>query len=151
MELALLLREDAILPSLKAGSKKQVLQLLAAKASALSGIPEHAVFDVLNEREKLGSTGAGNGVAIPHGRFPELQKIIGLFARMEQPVDFGAVDDHPVDLLFVLLAPEEAGADHLKALAVISRLLRDKDVREKLRATQSAEALYAILTDGEAG
>jgi PTS system nitrogen regulatory IIA component len=105
------------------------------------------VFEVLLERERLGTTGVGGGIAIPHGRLPGLTHMFGLFARLERPVDFEAIDERPVDLIFLLLAPSAAGADHLKALARVSRLLRDRSLVEKLRATESADALYALLVD----
>jgi PTS system nitrogen regulatory IIA component len=99
------------------------------------------------KRERLGTTGVGNGIAIPHGKLPHLEGMFGIFARLENPIDFEAIDDRPVDLMFLLLAPETAGADHLKALARVSRLLRDKRACEKLRGTDDAEALYALLID----
>jgi PTS system nitrogen regulatory IIA component len=102
------------------------------------------------ERERLGTTGVGNGIAIPHGKLANLDKLYGLFARLEKPIDFQAIDKQPVDLIFLLLAPESAGADHLKALARVSRLLRDKQVCEKLRGTDSQEALFALLTESAA-
>ena len=102
------------------------------------------------ERERLGTTGVGNGIAIPHGKLPTLDRLYGLFARLERPVDFDSIDEQPVDLIFLLLAPETAGADHLKALARVSRLLRDKSACEKLRGTEEAEALYALLTESAA-
>ena len=142
-----LVAPEAILPALKVISKKQALQELAARASALTGQNERSVFEVLLQREKLGSTGVGNGVAIPHGKLPKLGKVFGLFARLERPVDFEALDGQPVDLVFLLLAPEGAGADHLKALARVSRLLRDRAICEKLRGADQAEAIYALLTD----
>lgn len=147
MALADLLASNAILPALKANSKKQVLQELAAKAAAVTGLPEREIFDVILQRERLGSTGVGNGIAIPHGKLTTLHEITGVFARLEEPVDFEALDDRPVDLVFLLLAPEGAGADHLKALSRIARVLRDGDVVKKLRATDSDSALYALLTD----
>ncbi|MBT3305069.1 MAG: PTS IIA-like nitrogen regulatory protein PtsN [Alphaproteobacteria bacterium] len=149
MEISDLLVPDGVSADLKATSKKQALQDLARRASEVSGLPERAVFDVLMERERLGTTGVGNGIAIPHGKLPNLDQLHGFFARLNQPIDFQAIDERPVDLIFVLLAPETAGADHLKALARISRLLRDQSVCEKLRGTDSAEALYAILTETE--
>ncbi len=142
-----LVAPEAILPALKVNSKKQALQELAAKASELTGQNERAVFEVLLQREKLGTTAVGYGVAIPHGKLPKLEKLFGLFARLERPIDFEAMDGQPVDLVFLLLAPEGAGADHLKALARISRLLRDRTVCEKLRGSDKAEALYALLTE----
>jgi PTS system nitrogen regulatory IIA component len=113
-------------------------------------MPERDIFDVLLQRERLGSTGLGQGVAIPHGKLRGLKRIVGLFARLAEPIDFDAVDGLPVDIVFLLLAPEGAGADHLKALARISRLLRDGTAVEKLRASRDAAALYALLTEGEA-
>src|SRR5271163_428602 len=120
-----LVAPNAILPALKVNSKKQVLQELAARAAVLTGQNERAIFDILMQREKLGSTAVGNGIAIPHGKLPTLTRLFGLFARLERPIDFEALDNQPVDLVFLLLAPEGAGADHLKALARIARLLRD--------------------------
>jgi PTS system nitrogen regulatory IIA component len=140
-----LIAPDAILPALKVGSKKQLLQELAAKAALLSGQNEHVVLEILQQREKLGSTGVGNGIAIPHGKLAKLEKLFGLFARLARPVDFEALDGQPVDLVFLLLAPEAAGADHLKALARVARLLRHPDVTRKLRASRDADALYAVL------
>ena len=145
MALADLLQQDAIIPALKANSKKQVLQEMAAKAAKLTGLPERDIFDVILQRERLGSTGVGHGIAIPHGKLPTLNKLFGLFARLERPIDFEAMDGQPVDLVFLLLAPEGAGADHLKALARIARLLRDQDVAKKLRASRDAQAIYSVL------
>lgn len=147
MDIADILTPDAVIPALRATSKKQALQDLARRAEALTGIDERAIFDVLMERERLGTTGVGNGIAIPHGKPPNIQRLRGLFARLEKPIDFQSIDDQPVDLIFLLLAPETAGADHLKALARVSRLLRDKATCEKLRGTKDAEALYALLTE----
>jgi len=149
MEINDLLVLEGVVADLKATSKKQALQDLARRAAEVSGLHERAVFDVLMGRERLGTTGVGNGIAIPHGKLAKLERLHGLFARLEQPIDFQAIDERPVDLIFVLLAPETAGADHLKALARISRLLRDQTVCEKLRGTDDAEALYAILTESE--
>ncbi|CAO3416086.1 PTS IIA-like nitrogen regulatory protein PtsN [Azospirillum doebereinerae] len=140
----------AILPNLKAGNKKQALQELARKASELTGQHERAIFDVLLERERLGTTGVGHGIAIPHGKLSSLDRVHGAFARLERPIDFDAIDEQPVDLIFLLLAPEQAGADHLKALARVSRLLRDQSMCEKLRGAQSGDAIYALLTQHEA-
>jgi nitrogen PTS system EIIA component len=136
---------DAIIPALKVNGKKQALQELATKAAELSGQNERTIFEVLVQREKLGSTGVGNGIAIPHGKLPNLAKLFGLFARLERPVDFEALDGQPVDLVFLLLAPAGAGADHLKALARVARLLRDPDIASKLRDSRDAEAIYAVL------
>ncbi|WP_419797595.1 MAG: PTS IIA-like nitrogen regulatory protein PtsN [Terasakiella sp.] len=147
MEISDILTPERVVASLRATSKKQALQELARHASSVTGLNERAIFDVLLERERLGTTGVGNGIAIPHGKLNELDSLYGLFARIEKPVDFDSIDDDPVDLIFVLLAPEGAGADHLKALARVSRLLRDDSACEKLRGSDTPEALYAILTE----
>ncbi len=140
-----LVSPNAIIPAMKVNGKKQALQEIAAKAAELTGHNEKAVFEILLQREKLGSTGVGNGVAIPHGKLQKLGSVFGLFARLERPIDFDALDGQPVDLIFLLLAPEGAGADHLKALARVARLLRDPEVARKLRASNGAEAIYAVL------
>ncbi|EJF80165.1 PTS IIA-like nitrogen-regulatory protein PtsN [Bartonella sp. DB5-6] len=145
MNLSELIAPEAIIPVLKANSKKQVLQILAEKAAELTGLSERVIFDIVLQREKLGSTGLGGGIAIPHGKLLGINKIIGIFARLESPVDFEALDDEPIDLVFLLLAPENAGADHLKALSQIARVLRHADVVQKLRNTHDASALYALL------
>jgi PTS system nitrogen regulatory IIA component len=147
MEIADILSPDGVLGSLRVAGKKQALQELAKRAAQLTGVAEKRIFEVLLERERLGSTGVGNGIAIPHGKLNEVGRLFGLFARLERPVDFAAIDDKPVDLMFLLLAPEAAGADHLKALARVTRLLRDRAMCEKLRGTENPEALYALLTD----
>ena len=148
MEIADLLRgPDAVLACVKASGKKALLAELAAKAAQLYKLNERPLFDRLLERERLGSTGIGGGIAIPHGRMGELEKPVGLFARLGQPVDFDSIDERPVDTVFLLLAPEGAGADHLKALARVSRLLRDRGLVDKLRATENADALYALLIE----
>jgi PTS system nitrogen regulatory IIA component len=136
---------DAIIPALKVNGKKQALQELAAKAAQISGQSEKAIYETLVQREKLGSTGVGNGVAIPHGKLPKLSKLFGLFARLERPVDFDSLDGQPVSLIFLLLAPEGAGADHLKALARVARVLRDPDTARELSESRDAEAIYAVL------
>ena len=145
MPLIDLVGTNAIIPALKVNNKKQALQELAARAAVLSGQNERVIFDILAQREKLGSTAVGNGIAIPHGKMPTLTRLFGLFARLDRPVDFEALDNQPVDLIFLLLAPEGAGADHLKALARIARLLRDQDVAKKLRASRDAQAIYSVL------
>lgn len=150
MALADLLQQDAIIPALKVNSKKQLLQELAAKAARITGVSEREVFDVILQREKLGSTGVGHGIAIPHGKLNSIQQITGVFARLETPVDFEALDDQPVDLVFLLLAPEGAGADHLKALSRIARALRDPELVANLRATDSDTAIYAFLNQEQA-
>lgn len=145
MPLTDLVAPNAVIPALKVNSKKQAIQELAAKAAKLTGQNERAVFETLLQREKLGSTGIGDGIAIPHGKLPKLEKLFGLFTRLDRPVDFDALDGQPVDLIFLLLAPEAAGADHLKALARVARLLRDAEIVRKLRDSRDAEALYAVL------
>lgn len=150
MEITDLISPAAVIPNLRATSKKQALQDLARRAAEITGLHERAIFDVLLERERLGTTGVGNGIAIPHGKLPTMERLYGLFARLEKPIHFDSIDEQPVDLIFLLLAPESAGADHLKALARVSRLLRDKGVCEKLRGTDNADALYALLTESPA-
>jgi PTS system nitrogen regulatory IIA component len=148
MDLTDLIRPESILPALKASSKKQVLQSLAEKAAAMTGREEREIFETLFQREKLGSTGIGGGIAIPHGKLAGLDRIFAMFARLAQPVDFEAPDEQPVDLVFLLLAPEGAGADHLKALARIARILREPGIVDKLRASSDRSALGAVLADG---
>jgi PTS system nitrogen regulatory IIA component len=145
MPLTDIIAPDAIIPALKVNSKKQALQELAAKAAESTGLSDRAIFEGLMQREKLGSTGIGNGIAIPHGKLPHLDKLAGLFARLDKPIDFEALDGQPVDLVVLLLAPEGAGADHLKALARIARLLRDPEVARKLRESRDVDAIYSVL------
>ena len=147
MEINDLISSETVVANLHATSKKQLLQELSRRAADVTGEHERAIFDVLMERERLGTTGVGSGIAIPHGKLQSLEKLHGLFARLDQPVDFQAIDERPVDLIFLLLAPESAGADHLKALARVSRVLRDGKVCEKLRGTDTPDALFAILTE----
>ncbi len=148
MEIAdLLPGPDGVLASVKASGKKALLAELASRAATVFKLDERKLFDRLLERERLGSTGIGGGIAIPHGRMASLAKPVGLFARLATPVDFDSIDERPVDLVFLLIAPEGAGADHLKALARVSRLLRDRGLVDKLRATDSADALYALLVE----
>lgn len=146
MDLSDLISPDAIVPALKANGKKQALQELAERAARLTGLDERQIFDTLLQRERLGSTGVGNGIAIPHGKLPSLKRIYGVFAHLAKPIDFESLDDQPVDLIFLLLAPESAGADHLKALARIARMLREPGLAAKLRASTDQNALYAVLT-----
>ena len=136
-----------VLPNLKVQSKKQLLQELAQAAAHSIAADHRTIFETLLQREKLGSTGLGQGIAIPHGKLPAITRVHGVFARLATPIDFDAIDGQPVDLVFLLLAPEHAGADHLKALARISRFLRDPIHVAKLRGTSDAQALYAILTE----
>ncbi|MGC9954334.1 MAG: PTS IIA-like nitrogen regulatory protein PtsN [Rhizomicrobium sp.] len=147
MQIADLLSPEGVVAALKVQGKKQLLQELSARAAAIVRIPERRIYETLTERERLGTTGVGQGIAIPHGRLANLEKIAGVFVRLETPIEYDAVDKQPVDLVFMLLAPEGAGADHLKALARVSRLLRNQAACDKLRTAKSAEALYAILTE----
>jgi nitrogen PTS system EIIA component len=145
MELVDLLSEESVVVVAAATSKDEVLHRLAERAAEVTGQSKAAIYGAVSDREALGSTGLGNGIAIPHGKLAGLAGVTAIFARLEQPVDFEAVDDQPVDLVMMLLAPLGAGADHLKALARVARLLRDPDVARKLRESRDAEALYAVL------
>jgi PTS system nitrogen regulatory IIA component len=147
MEISDLLQPQTVFADLKATSKKQALQELARRAAKVTGCSERVILDVLLERERLGTTGIGKGIAIPHGKLPGIDHVYGIFAKLSTGIDFDSMDNLPVDLLFLLLAPETAGADHLKALARVSRTLRDKGRCEKLRGSHDADALYAILTE----
>lgn len=146
MEIVNILSLQSVVANLKAGSKKQLLQELATVAAIETGVHERIIFDVLLQRERLGSTGVGNGIAIPHGKLKEIDRLFGVFVRLPTPIDFEAIDEQLVDLVFLLLAPDSAGADHLKALARVSRLLRDEDTCYQLRGSDNSEALYALLT-----
>lgn len=150
MDFETLIEPAAILPGLRANSKKQVLQELAEKAAELTGRPEREIFETILQREKLGSTGVGNGIAIPHGKLEGLDHIVGVFARLSRPIEFDALDDQPVDLVFLLLAPEGSGADHLKALSKVARLLRNPDTVGQIRASRDAGAIYALMTSASA-
>ena len=151
MEISELVTPECVVPHLRSASKKQALQDLARHGARVAGAEERAVFDALLERERLGSTGVGQGIAIPHAKLPGLARLRGIFARAESPIDFDSVDGEPVDLVFLLLAPEGAGADHLKALARVSRLLRNHETCEKLRGADGTAAIYALLTEDEVG
>jgi PTS system nitrogen regulatory IIA component len=142
-----LLSPQSVNASLVVTTKKDVLQNISAAAAALIGQEVLSVFDVLWERERLGSTGVGQGIAIPHGRVAGLKKVTGFFARLSQPINFESIDDKPVDLVFLLLAPESAGGDHLHALASVSRLLRDAKLCEQIRRAKDADAIYRLLTE----
>ena len=146
MEISDLLTSDRVVDRLPAASKKQVIQEISRRAAEITGLDERTVFSVLLERERLGTTGVGEGVAIPHGKVADLDRLCGLFVRLDQAVDFDSSDERPVDLVFLLLAQEGASADHLKALARVSRLMRDPAIRESLRDAADANALYAVLT-----
>lgn len=147
MEIADILTPQSIVPKLSATSKKQVLQELAKRAATVTGLKDRFIFDALLQRERLGTTGVGHGIAIPHGKLEGIDKLFGLFVRLEKPVDFDAIDEQPVDLLFLLLAPEIAGANHLKALARVSRLLRNRTICDKIRGSNDGDALYALITE----
>jgi PTS system nitrogen regulatory IIA component len=147
MSLLDFLSPEAVAPSLRANGKKQALQELSAHAARLTGIDERTIFEALLQRERLGSTGIGDGIAIPHGKLAGMTKLFGLVARLEKPIDFEALDGQPVDILFLLLAPEGAGADHLKALSRAARVLRQPGAVERIRAARDAAALYAVLTE----
>jgi PTS system nitrogen regulatory IIA component len=144
----LLLPEDVV-QGMVAATKKSLLQQAATILAENHGLDAKAIADALSAREKLGSTGFGGGVAIPHGKLAGLSHVVGLFARLTQPVEFQAIDDLPIDLVFVLLSPPEAGATHLKALARVSRRLRDRGFVAKLRGAASTDALYALFTQDE--
>jgi nitrogen PTS system EIIA component len=146
MPLSDLLASKAVVCTLKASDKKEAIQGLAARLGELIRRDANEIFEVLLQRERLGSTGIGGGVAIPHGKLPKLDKLVGVFARLAKPINFDALDGEPVDLVFALLAPEAAGADHLKALARIARLLRDPEVAEKLRSVADSHQMFAVLT-----
>ena len=150
-DLADLVTSRSIIAQLRVSNKRQVLQELARRAANMTGVPDKQIYDALVERERLGTTGIGNGIAVPHCRLPDLPRLYGFFARLERPVPFEAIDDQPVDLVFLLLAPTDAGAEHLKALARVSRLLRDKTMCEKLRGSNNVDALHALLTSSATG
>ena len=147
MKISDILDARAVLPQLSVTNKKQALQGIAQHFAALVAIDQRIIFETLLTREKLGSTGLGQGFAIPHGRLSGLKQVTGLFAKLAQPIDYDAVDGKPVDLVFALLSPDHAGADHLTALAKISRVMRSPAAVSKLRATNTAEGLYAVLTE----
>ena len=140
-----ILAPEAVRHHLSAPTKKSLFQTIATLAAAQTGLDAREIADRLGERERLGSTGFGQGVAIPHGKVAGLDHVIGLFAKLERPLEFAAIDALPVDLVFVLLSPPDAGVDHLKALARVSRRLRDGGFVAKLRGAGSADALYALF------
>ena len=145
MELTDLITPNQVIARMRATSKKQALQELARKCAEVSGLEQREIFDILLERERLGTTGIGRGIAIPHGKHDRLNGLVGVFARIDKAIDFDAVDGEPVDLLFLLLAPPSAGADHLKALAKVSRTLRDQTICTQLRGCEDADGIYALL------
>ncbi|WP_108658905.1 PTS IIA-like nitrogen regulatory protein PtsN [Acuticoccus kandeliae] len=146
MDITALLPPDNVVHRLNVHSKKQAIQEISAVAARQIGVPEREVFDTLLQRERLGSTGVGNGIAIPHGKLVGLDHLSGFFFRLATPIDFEALDSQPVDLIFALLAPEDAGADHLKALAKIARILRTPGMVDELRDADNAKEIYALLT-----
>lgn len=146
MSLHDLIDPNAVIPALRVATKKQALQEISERASAVSGLPAREIFDALLQRERLGSTGVGGGIAIPHGKLPRVSRMLGIFARLDRPIDYEALDGEPVDLIFLLLAPEAVGADHLKALSRVARALRDSSLTARLRATRDASGLFLLLT-----
>lgn len=151
MEIADILAPQAVFERLKAPNKKKLITDLAAYAAQTANLNANTVFETLWEREKLSSTGVGHGIAIPHGRMAKLEKIVGVFAHLDEAIDYESIDEAPVDLVFALLTPADAGADHLKALARVSRLMRNAAYCEKLRAANDRAQLYALLTEPTAG
>src|ERR1700742_3510714 len=146
MPLSEILTPEAVIGALRVNNKKQALQELSERAAQVSGLPAREIFDSILQRERLGSTGVGDGIAIPHGKLARCDRIFGIFARLERPIDFEALDGLPVDLIFLLVAPESAGADHLKALAAIARQLRQPGIAAQLRGAREASAIYSLLT-----
>jgi len=146
MALDKFLTQDAVIPALRVNGKKQALQELSERAAAASGLPAREIFDAILQRERLGPTGVGDGIAIPHGKLAHCERICGVFARLERAIDFEALDGLPVDLIFLLIAPETAGADHLKALAAIARALRNPGIAAQLRGARDAATIYSLLT-----
>ena len=145
MELADILSEESVIVCTGLKTKREVLERLAEQAAKATGQDARAVFEAVYDREVLGSTGLGNGIAIPHGKFAGIPGVTAVFARLSDPVDFDSVDDQPVDLIFALFAPKDAGAEHLRALARVSRLLRQAELREQLRQARTADAIHALL------
>jgi PTS system nitrogen regulatory IIA component len=147
MELADILAEHAVLTCTGVRDKRHLFELLSQKGAELTGFPAETILEVLMAREELGSTGLGNGIAIPHGKVSGLQGVTAVFARLDQAIEFDAVDDQPVDIVVMLLAPVGAGADHLKALSRVARILRTESVVDQLRAESDADRLHAMLTE----
>jgi PTS system nitrogen regulatory IIA component len=146
IDIADLVARDRVLVGLRPGSKRQLLQELADEAGRACGTDAKLILDLLIQREKLGTTAVGDGIAIPHAKVPGLPQLVGFFARLARPVDFDALDDRPVDLVFLLLAPEDSGAEHLKALARIARILRDPALCAQLRQAADPRRAFALLT-----
>ncbi|MCJ8323723.1 MAG: PTS sugar transporter subunit IIA [Rhizobiales bacterium] len=146
MEILDFLTSSNVFIDVKAKSKKQILQFLSDEAAKTTDIDQRDIFDALLERERLGSTGVGKGIAIPHAKFKGLTKIVGMFVKLRHEVEFDSIDDKPVDLIFLLMVPENAGADHLTALARISRFMRDSQNIEGIHGAENIDSLYAVLT-----
>ena len=146
MELADILNEESVVFCSDVTTKRDVLVRLAEQAAKATGAPLDAVFESIDSREALGSTGLGNGIAIPHGKLPGLKGVTAVFARLDKPVEFDAVDDQPIDLVMVLLAPLGAGAEHLKALSRVARLLRGEACVDDLRRAEDPAQMYHVLT-----
>lgn len=147
IELGTILRPDAVKALHGASSKKRLFQEISDVANAVSGVDMKDICSALQERENLGPTGVGHGIALPHARLARIESVFGVFFRLEKPLDFTSVDRQPVDLVFALLAPEDAGVEHLKALALVSRTMRDANVCAKLRANTDPSTLHTILTE----
>jgi nitrogen PTS system EIIA component len=150
MDMTMLLNPKAVRFIASATSKKRLFQTIGEAAKTVYGLDADTVIGALQERETLGPTGVGHGVAVPHARLDDIDKVLGVFFRLEKPLDYGSVDKAPVDLVFALFAPRDAGVEHLKALAFISRTLRNPRICEKLRANEDVAKIYAILTSVEA-
>lgn len=147
MDISDILSPQAVFQRVSAASKRKLIDEIAVRLGAVAGVDSDKVFESLWQREKLSSTGVGRGVAVPHGRIAKLERIVGVFVHLSEPIDFESVDETPVDLVFALLTPADAGADHLKALARVSRLLRNGTVCEKIRAANDPAQIYALLTE----
>ena len=147
MKISDIMSVDSVMLSVKAKNKRALLQEVAQFASSVTKIDDRIIFDALLERENLGSTGFGGGVALPHGRLSELKKVYGFFVKLAAPIDFDAIDGKPIDMLFLLLSPESSGADHLTALAQISRILKNNNLVNKLREAERKEEIHALLNN----
>ena len=145
MNIADIISKDAVLDNVQATSKRELIQVLSSKIANISGLDERVIFDAVWERENLASTGYGDGVAFPHARIEGLDKVSAMFARLDEAVDFDSLDSKPVDLVFLLISPENSGADHLTALATLSRVLKTEGACEKLRKARSVDEIYTIL------
>lgn len=147
MKISDILSLDNVYPDIKVKNKRLLLQELSTKAAKTAGVDERTVVDAIWERESLGSTAYGAGTAFPHARVDSLKNVVAVFARLIKPMDFNAVDHKPVDLIFMLISPENSGADHLTALAMLSRFLKNEEVCQKLRRAKSKEEIFSILSN----